>query len=168
MKGAYAMKRREFMHRSCIGLAGIRAIGRNNAHVPAPAFISPREESKHRDMEFRTLGKTGLRVSIFGFGAMITPDAQLLYRALREYGVTYVDTARGYQGGTNERNIVSKGVGDMRKNVVITTKLGTRESKAKVIDSVETSLREIATDYIDIIFLHGGQGKDDIMNPEAL
>ena len=66
------------------------------SHPAAPKF------------QYRVLGKTGLRVTTVGFGCMITSDPSVIERAA-DLGVTYFDTARGYQGGNNERMV---GVGD--------------------------------------------------------
>ena len=55
-------------------------------------------------MPFRTLGKTGLRVSVLGFGCMTTSDPSVIEQAA-DAGINYFDTARGYQGGNNERMV---------------------------------------------------------------
>src|ERR1035437_9812346 len=53
-------------------------------------------------VRYRTLGKTGLKVSTLGYGCMITSDSSVISRAI-DLGITYFDTARGYQSGNNER-----------------------------------------------------------------
>ena len=53
---------------------------------------------------YRVLGKTGLKVTSVGFGCMITSDPSVIARAL-DMGITYFDTARGYQQGNNERMV---------------------------------------------------------------
>jgi len=53
---------------------------------------------------YRILGKTGLRVSTVGYGCMITSDSSVISRAV-DMGITYFDTARGYQSGNNERMV---------------------------------------------------------------
>ena len=52
------------------------------------------------EFHYRTLGKTGLKVTTLGFGCMITSDGSVVERAA-DLGITYFDTARGYQGGNN-------------------------------------------------------------------
>src|SRR5579871_5941244 len=54
--------------------------------------------------QYRTLGKTGLKVTTLGFGCMITSDGSVIQRAA-DLGITYFDTARGYQNGNNERMV---------------------------------------------------------------
>src|SRR5450756_2128833 len=53
---------------------------------------------------YRTLGKTGLKVTSVGFGCMITSDSSVISRAV-DMGITYFDTARVYQSGNNERMV---------------------------------------------------------------
>ena len=47
----------------------------------------------------RTLGKTGLKVTVLGFGCMTTSDPSVIEQAV-DAGITYFDSARGYQNGT--------------------------------------------------------------------
>lgn len=116
---------------------------------------------------YRTLGKTGLKVTTLGFGCMITSDGSVIERAA-DLGVTYFDTARGYQGGNNER-MVGAALKSRRKDVVLSTKTeghGRQDS----LEQLDTSLKELGTDYVDIWYLHGkgspAQVTDDLM--EAL
>lgn len=55
-----------------------------------PAVSTPVQE-----LRFRTLGKTGLKVTTVGFGCMITSDGSVVERAA-DMGINYFDTARGY------------------------------------------------------------------------
>ncbi|MCK7474916.1 MAG: aldo/keto reductase [Rhodopseudomonas palustris] len=50
---------------------------------------------------YRTLGRTGLKVTIVSFGAMLTPEHEVMEAAF-DMGINYVDTARRYMGGRNE------------------------------------------------------------------
>ena len=54
--------------------------------------------------QYKTLGKTGLKVTTLGFGCMITSDGSVIERAA-DLGITYFDTARNYGGGNNERMV---------------------------------------------------------------
>ena len=76
-------------------------------------------------LDFRTLGKTGLKVTTVGFGCMITSDPSVIERAA-DLGITYFDTARGYQHGNNER-MVGAALGSKRKQVVLSTKTEARD-----------------------------------------
>jgi aryl-alcohol dehydrogenase-like predicted oxidoreductase len=103
-------------------------------------------------LEYRTLGRTGLKVTTLGFGCMITSDPSVVERAV-DIGINYFDTSRGYQHGNNER-MVGAALGAKRKQVVLSTKTDT-STKDSMLKELETSLSELKTDYIDIWYLHG-------------
>jgi predicted aldo/keto reductase-like oxidoreductase len=102
-------------------------------------------------LTYRTLGKTGLKVTPLSFGCMTTSDASVIQHAA-DLGIVHFDTARGYQNGNNER-MVGAALKGRRNQVIISTKTGARAAKEAVAD-LETSLRELGTDYIDIWYLH--------------
>ena len=119
-------------------------------------------------MDFTTLGKTGLRVSVAGLGCggnsrlgmgagkSIEEAAQVVRKAI-DLGVNYFDTARNY--GTEPA--VGAAIKDVaRDSVVISTKStikvdGVRYTAAQVLDHLDNSLRQLDTDYIDVYMLHG-------------
>jgi uncharacterized protein len=102
-------------------------------------------------LEYRILGKTGLKVTSVGFGCMITSDPSVITKAV-DLGVNYFDTARSYQHGNNER-MVGAALGDRRKSVFLSTKSEAEDKKSALAD-LDTSLRELRTDYLDIWYLH--------------
>lgn len=104
------------------------------------------------ELKYRVLGKTGLKVTSVGFGCMITSDQSVVEKAA-DIGITYFDTARGYQGGNNER-MVGAALKNKRKNIVLSSKTGAR-TKEEALDNLNTSLKELGTDYLDIWYLHG-------------
>ena len=116
---------------------------------PAPA---PQQgASAQAKITYRTLGKTGLKVSTVGYGAMITSDATVITRAA-DMGINYFDTSRGYSGGQNER-MVGIGLGAKRKDVYISSKCEAKD-KAGCLANLETSLKELNTDHLDVWLLH--------------
>jgi uncharacterized protein len=115
---------------------------------PAPATL-----------EHRTLGRTGIKVTTLGFGCMITSDPTVIERAA-DLGVTYFDTARGYQGGNNEK-MVGAALKARRKDVAIATKSPAKTGEAALAD-LETSLRELGTDFVDVWLLHARSKAEDI------
>src|ERR1017187_751639 len=98
-------------------------------------------------LSYKTLGRTGLKVTTVGFGCMITSDPSVIERAA-DVGINYFDTARGYQHGNNER-MVGAALGNKRKQVVLSTKTEAHD-KEGALQELETSLRELNTDYVDI------------------
>ncbi len=110
-------------------------------------------------LNYKTLGRTGLKVTTVGFGCMITSDPSVIERAA-DVGINYFDTARGYQHGNNER-MVGAALGAKRKQIVLSTKSGAQNKEALLSD-LDTSLRELNTDYVDIWYLHGKGSADEI------
>ena len=117
------------------------------AHPSAPKF------------QYRTLGKTGLRVTSVGFGCMITSDGSVVERAA-DLGITYFDTARVYQSGNNER-MVGAALKKKRKDIVLSSKTGAR-TRQEALQHIDKSLQELGTDYLDIWYLHGKESSKDI------
>lgn len=120
-------------------------------------------------MEFRNLGKSGLKVSVAGlgcnnFGARCDADQTraVVHRALDE-GVTLFDTADWYgnQGGSEE--LLGRALGRRRQNIVLATKFGMAmgdgpylhgASRRYIMNACEASLRRLNTDYIDLYQIH--------------
>ena len=86
---------------------------------------------------YRTLGKTGLKVTSVGFGCMITSDPSVIERAA-DVGITYFDSARGYQGGNNER-MVGAALKGRRKNLVLSTKTQSKDRRPRCSTSTPAS-----------------------------
>ncbi len=112
-------------------------------------------------MEKRELGRNGPDVSVIGFGAWPiggglgnVPEEQGIaaVEAAIEVGMTFIDTAEGYQ--TSE-TVVGKAIRGRRDEVFLATKLsGSDHSAEHMTSAVETSLRTLGTDYIDLYQLH--------------
>ncbi len=123
------------------------------------------ENTQSPEMPFRTLGRTGLKMTLLGFGAMRTSDPALIRKAL-EMGINNIDTARRYMDGHNEE-IVAKAVAELRKDIIITTKIPPGSPEQMRAD-VEASLKALNTDYIDILLLHALKRETDLANPDWL
>ncbi|MGD0277972.1 MAG: aldo/keto reductase [Smithella sp.] len=114
---------------------------------------------------YRILGRTGLKITIVSFGAMLTPEPEVLEIAF-DHGVNYVDTARKYMGGKNEE-IVGRALKGRRDKVYVATKiLPDSITKEAIFKDVETSLKALDTDYLDVIQLHNLTDKVRIFSPE--
>jgi aryl-alcohol dehydrogenase-like predicted oxidoreductase len=121
-------------------------------------------------MQYRTLGRTGVRVSALCFGAMMfggwgnTDEDEcirMLHAAL-DGGINFVDTADVYSEGRSEE-VVGKGLKGRRDDVVLATKVhgemgpGQNQrgnSRLWIQREVENSLRRLQTDHIDLYQLH--------------
>jgi predicted aldo/keto reductase-like oxidoreductase len=100
---------------------------------------------------YRPLGKTGLKVSGVGYGIGFVPVTEVVSRAL-DMGINYFDTARGYGDSEKIFSGIIKGLD--RSKMVIATKSSSRR-KADILKDLETSLKMLGTDYVDIWHLHG-------------
>lgn len=106
-------------------------------------------------MEYRTLGKTGLRVSRMGFGGIpiqrIDEKAtKMLMEQLADAGVNYIDTARGYTVSESYLGYALEGI---RERFILATKSMARTKTAMAAD-INTSLSNLKTDYIDLYQVH--------------
>jgi predicted aldo/keto reductase-like oxidoreductase len=105
----------------------------------------------------RPFGKTGVAVSILGFGTSLhVAFSELLLRQAVKWGVTYWDTADSYMGGNSEKAIgkyFAKYPED-RKKIFLVTKSSTWTADGMRRD-LESSLNRMNTDYIDLFFAHG-------------
>ena len=151
--------RREFLASSALGGLALPAAAhaaldtpKTEPPLPAPALAAPA-------IRKRKLGKTGLEVSEVAFGCMITSDQSVIERAA-DLGVNLFDTARGYQGGNNER-LVGAALKGRRDKVYISTKTG-GGTKAEALAHLDESLRQLGTDHVDIWYLHGKRAAADL------
>ena len=112
-------------------------------------------------MEYRILGKTGLKVSRMGFGGIPiqrtdAEGAKAVIRYLMAQGVNYIDTARGY---TVSEEFLGYALEGIRDKFVIATKSMARTKEAMAAD-IETSLKNLRTDYIDLYQVHNAPPAD--------
>jgi aryl-alcohol dehydrogenase-like predicted oxidoreductase len=119
-------------------------------------------------MDYRLLGRTGVRVSPICLGTMMfggpTNEADsidIIHKAI-DQGVNFIDTANIYNLGESER-VVGKGIADRRDSVVLATKgrqkMGdgpneTGASRLHLMNELDASLRRLNTDYIDVHYTH--------------
>jgi aryl-alcohol dehydrogenase-like predicted oxidoreductase len=126
-------------------------------------------------MQYRTLGRTGLRVSEVGCGGapigisnyneVWDPhgDAETrsvieAFRHAVDVGYNYFDTAPGYGEGRSEE-LIGLALDELRSRVAMATKTAWKgRTKEQIFQSVEGSLRRLRTDYLDVIQFHGGTG----------
>lgn len=122
-------------------------------------------------MNYRRLGKSGLKVSELSLGAWVTYGGQVgqdvaekCMAAALEYGVNFFDNAEGYAEGNAEivmGNVIKK-LGCRREDLVVSTKIfwggngpnDTGLSHKHVIEGVNNALRRFQLDYVDLVFCH--------------
>ncbi len=126
-------------------------------------------------MEYRNLGKSGLKVSPLCLGAMMlkgqTDEAtsKRIIDKAQEMGVNFIDTADAYNAGRSEE-VIGQAIQKNRDWWVLATKLanpmgtGANQrglSRKWVMEAVEHSFKRLSTDYIDIYYIH----KEDLETP---
>jgi len=126
--------------------------------APAAAAIFDGQQEPAKP-ELRALGRTGLEVSPLGFGCMTTSDPAVIERAA-DLGINYFDTARAYQGGNNER-MVGAALKAKRRQVIISSKT-VGKTREEALADLDTSLRELDTDYLDVWYLHNRNRPEDL------
>lgn len=119
-------------------------------------------------MNYTILGKTGLKISRLGFGGIPIQkiDAEgtkVLMHKMVEEGVNYIDTARGYTVSEEYLGYALEGI---RDKFVLATKSMSRTKEAMAKD-IETSLKNLRTDYIDLYQVHNPsmQQLDQVLAP---
>jgi len=127
--------------------------------APLPAQASAQKAPEKPKLTYRTLGKTGLKVTSLSFGCMTASDPSVITRAA-DLGVIHFDSARGYQSGNNER-MLGGAIKGKRKELVISTKSIGKTPK-EVLADLDTSLKELGTDYVDIWYLHNRSTPEEV------
>ncbi|MDR1727964.1 MAG: aldo/keto reductase [Acidobacteriota bacterium] len=131
--------RREFLQAGlALPAVGIAASGGlNNFLQESPKVV------------YRTLGNTGLKVTGVGYGIGFNPVPEAVARAI-DLGINYYDTSRDY--GESEA-IFAKVIKGKRDKIVIATKSPSRK-KEDILNDLDTSLKALETDHVDIWHLH--------------
>jgi predicted aldo/keto reductase-like oxidoreductase len=145
--------RREFLERVTLGVAGASAAVSANVFAAMPAV------SASGEMPYRTLGRSGEKVSLLGLGGYhigIQKDEQESIRIVRtaiDNGVTFLDNCWDYNGGTSEIRMGKALRDGYRNKVFLMTKIDgqIKETTARQIDE---SLRRLQTDHIDLVQFH--------------
>ena len=128
--------------------------------LAAPVAASfARRQAETTKLDIRTLGKTGLEVTSLGFGCMTTPDPAVIERAA-SMGINFFDTARVYQNGNNER-MVGAALKGKRQQIIICSK-SLAKTKQEALAELDTSLRELRTDYLDLWYLHNKNTPEEL------
>jgi predicted aldo/keto reductase-like oxidoreductase len=116
-----------------------------------------RQEDNIKIREYRTLGRTGFKVSDIGVGASFLTNKAVLEMAL-DMGLNYLDTGEHYSRGQSERTIGEVLKNRKRDSVFITTKLNLRffgkPTKKNLKERFMKCLERLQTDYVDCLMIH--------------
>jgi aryl-alcohol dehydrogenase-like predicted oxidoreductase len=119
-------------------------------------------------METTRLGRTNLTVTRTAFGVLPlqrteAAEATRILRRAFDAGLNIYDTARAY---TDSEEKIGRALGDVRDRIIIATK-SMAATKAGVLTDLETSLRHLRTDYVDILQLHNPGPLPDPADPDS-
>jgi aryl-alcohol dehydrogenase-like predicted oxidoreductase len=119
-------------------------------------------------MQHRSLGRSGLEVSLVGLGCNnfggridLAQTRSVIDKAIT-LGITFFDTADVYGGGGKSEEFIGATLSDRRKQIVLATKFGmmsdavpgTRGTRAHILKASEASLKRLKTDWIDVYYMH--------------
>lgn len=113
-------------------------------------------------MRYRELGKTGLKISEFGFGCipiirLNNEDAVKVLHHAFDCGINFYDTANAYRDSEYKMGLAFKG---RRDKVVLATKTGRRDAQG-ANEHLENSLKMLQTDYLDLYQFHQVSKQED-------
>ena len=152
------LNRRNFIKNSTLGIIGGTFIKKD--------LISETTEPEKKGEDskigaFRTLGRTGFRVSDISIG--FSNNTQVMKKAI-ESGVNYIDTAESYK---NQKVVGEAIKGLDRKSIFITSKLEIKKDKseAKFIKRFNQCLKELDTEYIDCMMVHSAETIEILKTP---
>ena len=156
------MRRREFIK----AMAAVAAVGLQSGCAGQTQGAAGTTEKQ--TMPQHKLGKTGATVSALALGGVIgmqlppsdDHDPVAIAEAALDLGITYFDTAPSYNSGQSEKNY-GQVLERRRKEVFLACKTGDR-SYDGTMRSVEKSLKNLRTDHLDLLQVHGASSKDDV------
>ncbi|MDR0506024.1 MAG: aldo/keto reductase [Dysgonamonadaceae bacterium] len=160
------ISRRKFL--SISALAGAGAIITPQAALTSTSVKGSREE---KTIPVRILGKTGLEIPILSMGVM-RADNPAVVRAAYNAGLTHFDTAHGYQNGKNEEMLGVFFKNKDRNSFTIATKgkanLKSENFEAEYEELLNTSLRRLQMDYVDIFYTHAIDDTGSLSDPRMI
>jgi len=163
-------KRREFL-KTAAQAAAVAAVsgGIASGAVPKEKSIDLADT-----IPTRALGKTGVKLPVLGYGGaglvkiwanpLSLEDRAKLVRYAYDRGLRYYDTAGNYM---ESQSILGEGLKDVRDNVYLVSKVETTVA-GEVRKAVEKSLKELQTDYLDAILVHGTPGIEQMTVSQAM
>jgi predicted aldo/keto reductase-like oxidoreductase len=161
------MDRRKFLKNGLLGAAGAGALS------ALPGKLTAQSKASTAGFMTRPLGKTGVKLPVVSMGVMNSNNENLILAAL-DGGILHLDTAHGYQRGTNEVAIGKVLKGRPRDSYFIATKVPgeprdnrtgnfSAETKAEpFLQKFDLSLQRLGLDNVDILYLHNVQTKEAV------
>jgi uncharacterized protein len=160
--------RRDFLKSSAAGLGGLIYLSSNEKGLSAKE-----PGTKEEKITYRILGKTGIKLPVITMGVMNTSNPALVQAALSS-GLYFLDTAQTYQRGTNETMLGEVLKGRPRDSFAIATKAHLPSSRTTgkyseeateeaFIKKIDTSLKSLGLDYVDIYHHHSAWDRESTL-----
>ena len=163
------INRRDFMRLAGMGAFNLNGVS-SSGLFPKGAAPAGQTASAPRIRKYNGLGKTGLKVSDIGFGAINYFNPNVLRYAF-DLGVNYFDTAEAYMRTMSE-TYLGQTLKDVRHQVILSSKHAAsapREmERNSLIQRIEGSLKRLQTDYLDIALIHQVSDPEVLRNEEVL
>ncbi|MDR0547699.1 MAG: aldo/keto reductase, partial [Dysgonamonadaceae bacterium] len=159
------MDRRKFL--------GFSVLATASALVNPPATFASVQRAKDEEeiIPTRILGKTGLKIPILSMGVM-RADNPAVVRAAYKAGLTFFDTAHGYQNGKNEELLGAFFKDKDRSTFTIATKgkahPDSEHFETEYEELLNTSLRRLQMDYVDIFYAHAIDDVEQVNHPRLV
>jgi len=170
MKAKGTLLRREFLMQAS-GAAAAAAVRQGVTSAAARAEAAQQAAGA---IPTRTLGKTGLKLPMLGYGGAALPknwlnplsheDRVALVRYAFDRGLRYFDTSPVYM---ESEAFLGEALADRRRQVCLVTKVETTRPE-QVRKSVEQSLKKLRTDYLDVVLIHGTPGLEQMSVAQAM
>lgn len=128
-------------------------------------FAEGKPSKQEKKIIYRTLGKTGIKVPVIGMGVMNANNPALI-KAAMDKGITFYDTANGYQNGRNEEMLGEVFKEYPRNSFIISTKVAPNRVDTNTgiptsattpedfLEKFNTSLKRLRMEYVDILYMH--------------
>ena len=156
------ISRRGFLKTGITG-AGIVAL--------SPSIVSAASSVQEKNIIYRTLGRTGIKVPVISFGVMRSDNLSLC-KAAHDKGIRLFDTANGYLEGKSELMLGNLFKDYPRNSFIVSTKVkperdrdgkpNDQTSPESFLELFSVSLSRLKMDYVDILYIH------DVSNPELI
>lgn len=149
--------RRRFLKTGIAGAAGVAVL--------STEFAEGKPSKQEKKIIYRTLGKTGIKVPVIGMGVMNANNPALI-KAAMDKGITFYDTANGYQNGRNEEMLGEVFKDYPRNSFIISTKVApngvdtntgiptSATTPEDFLEKFNTSLKRLRMEYVDILYMH--------------
>lgn len=161
------LSRREFLRRASLTGAALATGSMAAGCGLVPAWLKGTRTGveKRHGLEYRLFGQTGEQVAMLGQGGYhfledSQEDVTKIVSSYLDLGGNYVETAYAYGDGDSERK-VGQALQGRRKEAFLVTKVAARGKKASA-ELIETSLRNLQTDHVDLLFMHAVQSLPEL------